>query len=84
MFFPAWARSRSSPGHDFGATLHDDAHDAFMTLPLYTGTREDGGQPVVSRARGKPTQQIPLKLHDLIGASPQTRLLAERSLLKEL
>jgi hypothetical protein len=24
---------------------HDDAHDAFMTLPPYTRTREDNGQP---------------------------------------
>jgi hypothetical protein len=34
------ARSCSSPGHDFGATLHDDAHDAFITLSPYTKTGE--------------------------------------------
>jgi len=25
----------------FGATAHDDVHDAFMTLPPYTRTSED-------------------------------------------
>jgi poly(3-hydroxybutyrate) depolymerase len=29
------------PGPAFQATLHDAAHDAFMTLPAYTFPRED-------------------------------------------
>jgi hypothetical protein len=28
-------------GSEFQATPHDDGHDAFMTLPPYTRTRED-------------------------------------------
>jgi len=39
-------------GSAFGATAHaavyDAAHDAFMTLPAYTRTREGEGQPVVN------------------------------------
>src|SRR5260370_35215926 len=27
-------------GPGFGTTPHDDAHDAFMTLPAYTSTKE--------------------------------------------
>src|SRR5260370_32668746 len=27
-------------GSGFGTTPHDDAHDAFMTLPAYTSTKE--------------------------------------------
>jgi len=42
-------------GAAFGATLHDDAHGAFMTLPAYTRTREGevhqlGSGPNVLRA----------------------------------
>jgi hypothetical protein len=37
--FPAWARSCSSVGQLWGH-YHDDAHDAFMTLPPYTPMRE--------------------------------------------
>jgi len=44
----------------FGATapdaVHDAAHDAFMTLPAYTRTREHDGQPVVSAAMRQPTR----------------------------
>src|SRR5579859_6084766 len=38
VFLPGafWLLSSSA----FGATLHDDAHGAFMTLPPYTRTRE--------------------------------------------
>src|SRR6266516_4399921 len=45
-------------GSRFGATPHDDAHDAFMALPPYTRTREHDGQPVVSAAMRQPTQQM--------------------------
>jgi len=34
----------------YGATPHDDAHGAFMTLPRHTSTREDEVQPVVEGA----------------------------------
>ena len=27
-------------GSGFGATAHDDAHDAFMALPAHTSTKE--------------------------------------------
>jgi hypothetical protein len=41
-------------GSAFGATVHaavrDDAHDAFMTLPHHTRTREGEVQPVVHRS----------------------------------
>ncbi len=41
-------------GSAFGATAHDDvhdaAHDAFMTLPHHTNTREGEGQLVVNRS----------------------------------
>ena len=37
-------------GSVFGATLHDAAHNAFMTLPRHTSTREDEVQPVVEGA----------------------------------
>jgi hypothetical protein len=36
-------------GSAFGATAHDDAHGAFMTLPPYTRSREGEVQPVVNR-----------------------------------
>src|SRR5258708_17009016 len=39
----------------FGATAHDAAYDAFMTLPAYTRTREHDGQPVVSASMREPT-----------------------------
>ena len=45
-------------GSRFGATPHDDAHDAFMALPPYTRSREHDGQPVVSAAMRQPTQQM--------------------------
>jgi len=32
-------------GSAFGATAHDAAHDAFMTLPHHTRTREGEVQP---------------------------------------
>ena len=49
------ARARSWGGSAFGATAHDDVHDAFMTLPAYTRTREGevhqlGSGPNVVRA----------------------------------
>ena len=42
-------------GSVFGATLHDAAHNAFMTLPRHTSTREDNVQPVVSASLKHPT-----------------------------
>jgi hypothetical protein len=33
----------------FQATLHDDVHCVFVTLPLYSSTREETVQPLVSR-----------------------------------
>ncbi len=35
-------------GSGFGATFHDAAHDAFMTLPPYSSTKEDDMQSAVS------------------------------------
>ncbi len=35
-------------------TTHDDAHNAFMTLPFYTRTRE-GEEPQLGMARNLPT-----------------------------
>jgi hypothetical protein len=35
-------------GSAFGATAHDAAHDAFMTLLHHTRTREGEVQPVVN------------------------------------
>ena len=32
-------------GSAFGVTAHDEAHDAFMTLPPYTRTREGKAPP---------------------------------------
>ncbi len=37
-------------------SFHDDAHNAFMTLPRYTSTRKDDVQAVVERAIRHPTQ----------------------------
>ena len=41
------ARARSCGGSACGATAHAAVHDAFMTLPHYTRTREGEVQPVV-------------------------------------
>ena len=39
------------------ATLHDAAHNAFMTLPRHTSTREDEVQPVAEEALRLPVPQ---------------------------
>src|SRR5260221_590244 len=39
---------------EVGATPHDDAHNAFMTLPFYTRTRE-GEAPQLGMVRNLPT-----------------------------
>ncbi len=50
-------------GSVFGATLHDAAHNAFMTLPRHTSTREDEVQPVVEGALRHPPQAWGLVEH---------------------
>ena len=40
-----------------GVTIHDEAHDAFMTLPPYARTREGEAPQLVNRCRKQPAQQ---------------------------
>ena len=47
----------------FGAIPHDDAHDAFMTLPRHTSIREDEVQPVMEGAPRHPLQAWGLVEH---------------------
>lgn len=77
-------RETTSTWETTSLPVHDAAHDAFVTLPCYSSTREDDVQSVGQGALRHPVQEMHFTLHHLMGYISCYALAVENPLMQKL